>query len=51
VPGNAFKREGLKDKREKRPEATKKRWADEDGGAGEEACREVVEWWRLEENK
>jgi len=38
VPGNAVKREGPKDKREKGQEVVKKRWADEDGGAGEEAC-------------
>ena len=51
VPGNAIKREGPKDKGEKRPEAVKKRWADEEGGTGEEACREVVDWWTLEEKK
>ena len=45
VPGNAVKREGPKDK------AVKKRWADEDGGAGEEACFEVVEWWRRKEKE
>ena len=49
VPGNAIKGEGPKDKGEKIPEAAKKRWADEDGGAGEEACRKVVEWWELGE--
>ena len=51
VLGNAVKREGPKDRREKGQEVVKKRWADEDGGAGEEACLEVVEWWKLEEKK
>ena len=45
VPGNAVKREGPKDK------AVTKRWADAEGGAGEEACFEVVEWWRRKEKK
>ena len=51
VPGNTIKREGPKDKWEKIPEVVKKKWADEDGGAGEEACFEVVEWWRRKEKK
>ena len=45
MPGNPIRREGTKDK------AVKKRWADEEGGAGEEACFEVVEWWRRKEKK
>ena len=46
VPGNQVKKEGQSRKEEVKHSAMTKRWADEEGGADEDACLEVASWWR-----